>query len=146
MPSVLTTIYLRITAIEPSYDYDQNEVALNVYHRNQLVAEVMADDLEPTYKIPLKTEFEKISFELRSLLDDERVLGTASFTHDFIKLAESGKEYFQKIYMNPLGDNPLDVQDWGRDSNDNPSIEIGIEVDKFVGQDQEASTTSKSQR
>lgn len=144
MPSVLTTVYLRITAIEPSYDYDQSEVALNVYHRNQLVAEVMADDLEPTYKVPLKTEFEKISFELRSLLDDERVLGTASFTYDFIKLAEPGKEYFQKVYMNPLGDNPLDVKDWGRDAKDVPRVEIGIEVDKFVGQDQIASSTSKS--
>jgi hypothetical protein len=116
----LATVYLRITSIEPSTDYDESEVVLNIYHRNQLVAEVVADDLEPTYKINLKTEFEKISFELLSLVGDDKILGTASLSYDFMKLAEPSKEYFQKIYLSPLGDNHLDVKDWGRDTRDLP--------------------------
>lgn len=144
MPGVLTTVYLRVTSIEPTNEYDDTEVVCNIYHRNQLVAEVIADELDVTFKIPLKTEFEKISFELKSLLDDERILGTASFSYDFIKLAEPNKEYFQKIYLSPLGDNFIGVRDWGRDTEDHPCIEIGLEVDSLQGRDQAASTTSKN--
>jgi hypothetical protein len=107
------------------------------------VAKVVADDLEPTYKINLKTEYEKIEFEMESLLEDERVLGTASFSYDFIKLAEPGKEFFQKISLTPLGDNHLDVKDWGRDTNDVPCIEVGLEVDRFGDMGVDASRTSK---
>jgi len=142
MPSVLTTVYLRVIGIEPDHHHASNEVALNIYHRNQLVAEVMADDLDPTYKIPLKTEYEKISFELISLLDDQKVLGTASFTYDFVKLAEEGREYMHLVYLSPLGDNALNIKDWGRDSQDFPRIEIGIEVDKIASTEIMGSRTS----
>ena len=103
----------------------------------------MADDLDPVYKIPLKTEYEKISFELRSLLGDERVLGTASFTYDFIKLAEPEKEYMHLVYLSPMGGNDLSVKDWGIDAHDYPRMEIGIEVDKHGDLPVVASTTSK---
>lgn len=144
MPSVLTTVYLRITDIVPSYDYDVRDVVCNIYHRNQLVAGVIIDDLEPTYKISLKTEFEKILFELKSLQADEKILGTVSMTYDFLRHAEPEREYFQRIYLSPLGDNQLSVKDWGRDTDQTPFIEIGIEVEKYGPERyQEASRTSR---
>ena len=123
-------LYLRVTSIEPSREYHPSDVVCNIYHRNQLVAEVVNDDLDNTFKIRLKNEAEKISFELRSLALDDRVLGTASFNYDFIRHAQTGREYFQKIYLSPLGDDNLTSKDWGRDTTKLPCIEIGIEVDE----------------
>ncbi|CAI2386920.1 unnamed protein product [Moneuplotes crassus] len=143
MPPVLTTVFLRVIAIEPTNDYSDNEVALNIFHKNQLVAEVMADDLDNTFKIDLRNEFEKISLELTSLLSDNKVLGTASFTYDFVKRAQQGSEYMHLVYLSPLGDNELNVKDWGRDATEFPRVEIGIEVDNQAQTEYLGSATSK---
>ena len=142
----LPTIFLRVIDIEPSYDYTVDDVICNIFHRNQHVAGVVIDDLNNTFKITPKTEFEKIKFELRSLLDDERVIGTSTFSYDFIKRAVPGNEYMQRIYLHPLGEDLLTDKDWGVDTNQTPNIEIGIEVedeDDF-GHDVPLSSTSRN--
>jgi DNA repair exonuclease SbcCD ATPase subunit len=126
----LPTIFLRVTDIEPSNGYDAGDVICNIFHRNQHVAGVVVDDIDNTFKIKLKTEHEKIQFELRSLMDDERVLGTNTFSYDFIRHADTGKEFFQRVHLPALGDDTLTVKDWGRDTTQTPNIEIGIELEE----------------
>lgn len=131
MIRALPTIFLRVTDIEPSHGYDTGDVICNIFHRNQHVAGVVVDDMDNTFKIKLKTEHEKIKFELRSLLDDERVIGTNTFSYDFIRHAEPGKEFFQRVHLPELGDDTLTVKDWGRDTTQAPNIEVGIEVEEL---------------